>query len=139
MRSLPAIYAKKSKIINIASVAAFLPQPNSAVYAASKSYVLSFSRALHQELKTRGITVTAVCPNPMETEFFIHSGGGNKVSKIKSIGVEKVQDVVTLALKKSLRKKDISIQHPAAKLIRLTAKTLPTHFIFAVEKLMGIF
>ena len=67
--SLPYM-AKRSNIINIASSAAFMPQPNFAVYAASKSYVLSFSRALHQELKKRGIVVTAVCPGPVNTEFF---------------------------------------------------------------------
>ena len=61
---------KKSRIINLASSAAFLPQPKFAVYAATKSYVLSFSRALHEEVKKNGIFVTAVCPGPVRTEFF---------------------------------------------------------------------
>ena len=61
---------KNSRIIQLASSAAFLPQPGFAVYAASKSYVLSFSRALSEELRSRKIYVTAVCPGPGQPEFF---------------------------------------------------------------------
>jgi hypothetical protein len=61
-------------ILNVASVAAFLPGPGMAVYYASKAYVLSFSEALHCELKARGIRVTALCPGPVSTEFQARSG-----------------------------------------------------------------
>ncbi|MFZ0524798.1 MAG: SDR family NAD(P)-dependent oxidoreductase, partial [Xanthobacteraceae bacterium] len=61
-------------ILNVASVAAFLPGPGMAVYYASKAYVLSFSEALHRELAGRGIRVTALCPGPVETEFQLRSG-----------------------------------------------------------------
>ena len=61
-------------ILNVASVAAFLPGPGMAVYYASKAYVLSFSEALHRELSGRGIRVTALCPGPVETEFQARSG-----------------------------------------------------------------
>ena len=61
-------------ILNVASVAAFLPGPGMAVYYASKAYVLSFSEALHRELAGRGITVTALCPGPVPTEFQARSG-----------------------------------------------------------------
>jgi short-subunit dehydrogenase len=61
-------------ILNVASVAAFLPGPGMAVYYASKAYVLSFSEALHRELKHRGIRVTALCPGPVPTEFQTRSG-----------------------------------------------------------------
>src|SRR6202051_790232 len=61
-------------ILNVASVAAFLPGPGMAVYYASKAYVLSFSEALHRELKSRGIRVTALCPGPVPTEFQGRSG-----------------------------------------------------------------
>jgi short-subunit dehydrogenase len=56
-------------ILNVASVAAFLPGPGMAVYYASKAYVLSFSEALHRELAGRGIRVTTLCPGPVPTEF----------------------------------------------------------------------
>ncbi len=61
-------------ILNVASIAAFLPGPGMAVYYASKAYVLSFTEALHQELAGRGIRVTALCPGPVQTEFQARSG-----------------------------------------------------------------
>jgi uncharacterized protein len=61
-------------ILNVASVAAFLPGPGMAVYYATKAYVLSFSEALHRELHGRGIRVTALCPGPVPTEFQARSG-----------------------------------------------------------------
>jgi short-subunit dehydrogenase len=59
----------RGTVINIASTAAFQPLPGSAVYAASKSFVLSFSEAIRTELRGSGVTVTAVCPGPVRTEF----------------------------------------------------------------------
>ncbi len=64
----------KGGILNVASVASFMPGPGMAVYHASKAYVLSFSEALHQELKPQGIRVTALCPGPVETEFQARAG-----------------------------------------------------------------
>lgn len=61
---------KNSRILQFASAAAFLPQPGFAIYAATKSFVLSYSRALSMELKSKQIYVTAVCPGPVKTEFF---------------------------------------------------------------------
>ncbi len=61
-------------ILNVASIAAFLPGPGMAVYYASKAYVLSFTEALHRELADRGIRVTALCPGPVPTEFQARSG-----------------------------------------------------------------
>ena len=61
-------------ILNVASVASFLPGPGSAVYYAGKAYVLSFSEALHRELKPRGVRVTALCPGPVATEFQARAG-----------------------------------------------------------------
>jgi uncharacterized protein len=59
----------RAAILNVSSVAGFLPLPNTAVYAASKAYVTSLSEALALELRPRGITVTALCPGPIATEF----------------------------------------------------------------------
>jgi uncharacterized protein len=61
-------------ILNVASLAAFLPGPGMAVYYASKAYVLSFSEALHRELADRGVRVTALCPGPVPTEFQARAG-----------------------------------------------------------------
>ncbi len=59
----------KGAILNVASTAAFQPGPNMAVYYATKAFVLSFTEALHHELKGTGIRVSALCPGPTESEF----------------------------------------------------------------------
>ena len=59
----------RGAVINIASTAAFQPLPGSATYGATKAFVLSLSEAVHEELKGSGVTLTAVCPGPVKTEF----------------------------------------------------------------------
>jgi short-subunit dehydrogenase len=59
----------RGSVINVASLGAFQPLPGSAVYGASKAFVLSFSEAIRTELRGSGVTVTAVCPGPVRTEF----------------------------------------------------------------------
>lgn len=67
---LPAMRGRgKGAILNVASTAAFQPGPNMAVYYATKAFVLSFTEALHHELKGTGIRVSALCPGPTESEF----------------------------------------------------------------------
>ena len=60
----------RAAVLNVSSVASFFPLPQMAVYSATKAYVTSFSEALAIELRPRGITVTALCPGPVPTEFF---------------------------------------------------------------------
>jgi short-subunit dehydrogenase len=71
-----ALARRRGGILNVASVAGFLPGPGSAVYYAGKAFVLSLSEALHQELKPRGIRVTCLCPGPVATEFQARAGIG---------------------------------------------------------------
>ncbi len=68
------------RILNVASVVSFMPCPNFAVYAASKAFVLSFSQALHHELRQENIRVTALCPGATATEF--HEVAGNNGTMI---------------------------------------------------------
>lgn len=65
----PMVERGSGAVLNTASLASFYPIPNKAVYSATKSYVLSFSRALAHELDDEGITVTALCPGVVETEY----------------------------------------------------------------------
>lgn len=69
LRFADSLARHKGGILNVASVAGFLPGPNMAVYYATKAYVLSFSEALHREMRRSGVRVTALCPGPVETEF----------------------------------------------------------------------
>ncbi|HEY8124090.1 MAG TPA: SDR family oxidoreductase [Methylocystis sp.] len=74
LRFLPAIVAAKGGVLNVASVAAFMPGPGFAVYYASKAYVRSFSEALSQELKPLGVKVACLCPGPVQTGFQARAG-----------------------------------------------------------------
>jgi uncharacterized protein len=71
---IDSLERRRGGILNVASVAAFLPGPGMAVYYATKAYVLSFSEALHHELKLRGVRVTVLCPGPVPTEFQARAG-----------------------------------------------------------------
>ncbi len=84
-------------IINVSSTAAFQAGPHMAVYYASKAYVLSLSEALHEEAKPHGVTVTALCPGPTDSEFAERAGAlrtrlfkGNRMTpaRVAEIGVE---------------------------------------------------
>jgi short-subunit dehydrogenase len=64
-------------VLNVASVAGFLPGPGMAVYYASKAYVLAFTEALHVEMRAHGVRVTALCPGPVRTGFQQRAGLGD--------------------------------------------------------------
>ena len=74
LRFVPSLARHRGGILNVASVASFMPGPGMAVYHATKAYVLSFSEALHRELGGQGVRVTALCPGPVETEFMTLAG-----------------------------------------------------------------
>ncbi len=120
-----------SRIVNLASAAAFCPQPFFAVYAATKSYVVSFSRGLGAELEKEGIYVTAVCPGPVDTEFFDVSG--KFPNKWKDAVMVPPEKVVHQALKDSRKKKPVSVYGMAMKAADLGAKILPHNLIVKVE------
>jgi short-subunit dehydrogenase len=71
------VQRRRGQILNIASTAAFQPGPLMAVYYASKAYVVSFSEAVHNEVRDCGVTVTALCPGPTKTEFDKRASGTN--------------------------------------------------------------
>ncbi len=72
---LPDMVDRKfGRVLNVASTAAYTPGPFLAVYFASKAYVLSFSEAMAEEMKGTGVTVTALCPGPTQTEFAERAG-----------------------------------------------------------------
>ena len=97
---------EKSTIINVASLAAFLPLGNFAVYAATKSYVLSFSVALAAELKDKGIHVLAMCPGSVSTEFANVASNGARKEVLHGYPADKT---VKHALKCALNKKHIAL------------------------------
>ncbi len=88
-----------SHIIQVCSMSAMLPQPDFSIYAASKAYVRSFSKALYYELKSSHISVTCVCPGPVKTKFFEVADPEQTRPAYKKIFMYKAQNVVSKALK----------------------------------------
>jgi len=89
---LPQIHARRGKVLNVGSVAAFLPGPYTAIYYASKAYVLHFSEGLAEELSGSGVTVTCLSPGPVETGFQkrAHSGGSSRANAPLYMDVQEV-------------------------------------------------
>jgi len=125
-----------SRIIQFASSAAFMPQSGFAVYAASKAYVLSFSRALNQELKKYNISVTAVCPGPVDTEFFDIAEKDNNSLAIKKYFMAKTKNVVKKAMIDSYHRKSVSIYSLPMQLFYILAKMIPHEFLLKIMALL---
>lgn len=121
---LPFI-SDNSRILQMASSAAFSPQPGFAVYAATKSFVLSFSRALNQELSKRKIAVTAVCPGPVDTEFFEVAEQREGMAFYKKMMMVKAEGVVRTALFHADCGKGVSVYSLPMKFYRVLSKVIP--------------
>lgn len=97
----PMVEEGSGAVLNIASSSAYQPIAWSATYAATKAFVLHFSEALHEELKGTGVTVTAVCPGPVHTEFVdaagmnLEGGSGPEVfwTSVTDVAAESVKAV----------------------------------------------
>lgn len=125
--------SKGSQIINMSSAAAFLPQPEFSVYAASKSYVLSFSRAIRSELRKNGINVLAVCPGPVDTDFFkTAEAGDTKMKSYKKIFMVKSERVASGAIRAARKGKGVYVPSVKIKLLRIGTKVLPHSLLIRI-------
>jgi short-subunit dehydrogenase len=116
-------------ILNVASIAAFLPGPGMAVYYATKAYVLSFSEGLHHELKPRGIRVTTLCPGPMPTEFQARAGVPDaRAPAILSMRAERVAKEGYRGFVDGHR---VVVPGPANRLISVLTRVLPRRLVLA--------
>lgn len=127
-----------SRIIQMASSAAFLPQPDFAVYAASKAYVLSFSSALRQELWEKGIYVTGVCPGPVDTPFFEIAEKTGSTLAIKKVVMAQADKVVRKALRDSYHKRSVSVYSLPIQGLQLAAKLIPHGMLLSAMRLLKI-
>ncbi len=129
-------YMKKdSYIINVASIAAFAPNPRMAAYCSTKSFVLSFTKCIREELKSKKINALAVCPGPMATEFLDVAG----ISGGKSITFEQLpycdpKKVAVGAIKYAKRGKAVYTPRSFYKLYRVLAKLLPHNLVMKFSK-----
>lgn len=132
--SLPFML-ENAEIINTCSIASFAPNSRMAVYSSTKAFVMSFSRALRDELKPRKINVLAVCPGPMETEFLGIAGIGKGDSKtFDMLPRDNAQRVAEHSLKASKQKKAVFCDHLFYKFYRIVSKILPTSLVMKMAK-----
>lgn len=122
------------RIIQFASAAAFLPQPGFGVYAATKAFVLSYSRALNEELRHRGICVTAVCPGPVKTEFFDIAEMTGQMPFYKRLAMADAGKVAAAAMRDSAMGKTVSVYGPVMKFFFLLTKVIPHSLLLRAMK-----
>lgn len=121
-----------SAIINIASVAAFQPIPFISIYAATKAFVLYYSRALNRELKGKGIRVMALCPFWTKTEFFNRAVAKDEKPVVKKyVAMYRPEDIVARAWRDVARGKDVSMYGFIARGQALLVKLLPHRFVMS--------
>lgn len=124
------------RILLFASAAGFVPQPEFAVYAATKAFVISYGRALGRELKFRDITVTSVCPGPVDTEFFGGTDWKEKLPVYKKLTMARPERVVRKAIRDSMMGKEMSVYGLPMKAFRLLCKLVPHALIlYGAEQL----
>ena len=124
-RAVLPYMAKGGRIVQFASAAAFLPQPEFAVYAATKAYVLSFSRALNAELRPRGISVTAVCPGPVNTEFLQIAEEHEAMARYKRFFMAESRRVVRSAYAGAKRRREVVVPSFPMQVFCLATKVVP--------------
>lgn len=118
-------------VINVASTAALQPVPYMAVYGATKAFVLSFSLALHEEVRGRGVTVTALCPGATATEFFDVAGRGALAGASQN-GMRSPAAVVTTALTAFERKRPLAIDGWRNQALALLVRVAPRPLVIAI-------
>ena len=127
-------YMKRgSKILQLDSLSAFQPVPYINVYGSTKSFVLSYSRALNRELKTEGIRVMSVNPGWVKTEFFDHATATSNDAVTYYNVMYEAEDVIKTAIKDLYHtKKDVSIHGLPVKLQVLAVKFLPHKLVMNI-------
>lgn len=121
-----------ARIAQVASAAAFAPLPHLNVYAASKAFVLRYARALRWELRGKGITVTALCPTWVKTNFESvarQSEGGADVRHL--LGAQEASVVVSRALRANRMHLAVACTSPQALALRLVGKVVPDCIVMA--------
>lgn len=99
----------RGAIINVASTASFQPIPGTATYAATKAFVLSLTEATHSELRDAGVSVTALCPGPVKTEFTDVAGIGGAEEQLPGVFWTPVAEVARAAVEGAAKGKRVVV------------------------------
>lgn len=134
MTQLTLPYMKRgSRILQLDSLSAFQPVPYINVYGSTKSFVLSYSRALNRELKTEGIRVMSVNPGWVKTEFFDHATASSNDAVTYYNVMYEAKDVIKTAIRDLYHtKKDVSIHGLPVKLQVFAVKLLPHKLVMNI-------
>ncbi|MBE6602289.1 MAG: SDR family NAD(P)-dependent oxidoreductase [Ruminococcaceae bacterium] len=119
-----------SEVYQLDSLSSFQPVPYICVYGATKAFVLSFSRALNVELKSRGIHMMAVCPGWVKTEFFDHAVTDDTITYYNKFFTP--EQVITRAIRDMKKRKDVSICGFSVRAQVLLTKLLPHRLIMKI-------
>lgn len=123
-----------SAVIEVCSIASFVPTPNMTVYCSTKAYVLSFSKALRAELKSRKINVLAVCPGPMATEFLDVAEITGNSKLFDSLPYCRADEVACKALKAAKKGRNVYTNKLLFKIYRVLGKVLPHNWMMHFTK-----
>ncbi len=123
---------KGGVIVNVCSIAAFVPTPRMTVYCSTKAYVLSFSKALREETKKQGINVLAVCPAPMDTEFLSVAGISGNSKMFDMLPRVKSSEVAKKSLRKAFAGRAVYTNRVMYKLYRVLGKLLPHNWLMGM-------
>lgn len=121
-------------ILNVSSIAAFCPNPRMTTYSATKAYVSAFSRGLREELREKGITVTAVCPGPMATDFLDAGNIKGNSKMFATLPYCDPEKVAAGAMRAVLQGKAFYTPRAFFKLYRVLAKVLPGALVVKLAK-----
>ena len=124
---------KGGVIVNVCSIAAFVPTPRMTTYCSTKAYVFSFSKALREETKKRGINVLAVCPAPMDTEFLSIAGIEGKSKLFDRLPHVSPKEVAEKSLKKAFAGRAVYTNGLLYKLYRVLGKPLPHNWLMGTS------
>ncbi|MGH6727798.1 MAG: SDR family NAD(P)-dependent oxidoreductase [Pseudolabrys sp.] len=117
-------------ILNVGSMAGFLPGPGMTVYYATKAYVLSFSEALHSELKSRGVRVSVLCPGPVPTEFAARAGISDSMAP--GMLVQSAEQVAEAGYRGLMQGKRTIVLGLTNRLVTLLIRVVPRSLLLAV-------
>ena len=125
---------RRGAVINVASTAAFQPIPGTAAYGATKAFVLSLSEATHAELGGAGVTVTALCPGPVKTEFADVAGVGEAEESLPGLFWTPVEEVARAAVEGAEKGRRVVVPGLLNRAGAITGRHSPRSIVLPVTK-----
>jgi short-subunit dehydrogenase len=130
LRFAGSLERHRGGILNVGSVAGFMPRPGAAIYHATKAYVLSFSEALHRELAPTGVRVTALCPGPVQAE----PGPGVQAGLLSRMLMRSASVVARAGYYRLMRGQRVVVPGAPNRLVTMLPRLLPRRLMLALTR-----